>query len=88
MLTTVLFDMGGTLEDIWYNSDTQKQVCQKLLEGKGAWRVHGGGFAGTVQAYVPLESLEEFRGAMEQVFGEGTCYTLSVRQAGGTRVTL
>ena len=32
MLTTVLFDMGGTLEDIWYNSDTQKQVCQKLLE--------------------------------------------------------
>lgn len=63
-------------------------LCQKLLEGKGAWRVHGGGFAGTVQAYVPLESLEEFRGAMEQVFGEGTCYTLSVRQAGGTRVTL
>ena len=63
-------------------------LCQKLLEGKGAWRVHGGGFAGTVQAYVPLESLEEFRGAMEQVFGEGTCYTLSVRQAGGARVTL
>ena len=32
MLTTVLFDMGGTLEDIWYNEDTQRETCRKLLE--------------------------------------------------------
>ena len=32
MLTTVLFDMGGTLEDIWYNEDTQRATCRRLLE--------------------------------------------------------
>ncbi len=63
-------------------------LCERLLAGKGAWRVHGGGFAGTIQAYVPLDSLEEFRREMERVFGQGSCYTLAVRQAGGVRVTL
>ena len=61
-------------------------LSEKLLAGKGAWRVHGGGFAGTIQAFVPLDMLEEYRSGMEKVFGEGSCYTLSVRQAGGTKV--
>ena len=61
-------------------------LTERLLKGKGAWRVHGGGFAGTIQAFVPLDSLEEYRSAIEAVFGNGTCYTLSIRQAGGTKV--
>ena len=61
-------------------------LSQRLLEGRGAWRVHGGGFAGTIQAYVPLDMLDSYRSAMEQVFGQGACYVLSVRQAGGTKV--
>ncbi|MBQ2668518.1 MAG: galactokinase [Clostridia bacterium] len=63
-------------------------VIEKLLDGKGAYRVHGGGFAGTVQAYVPLELLESFKKDIEAVFGEGACYVLSVRSAGGTKVEL
>lgn len=62
-------------------------LCARLLEKDGAWRVHGGGFAGTVQAFVPLRQLEEFRVAMENVFGPGTCHDLSVRPAGGILVT-
>ena len=63
-------------------------VIEKLLDGKGAYRVHGGGFAGTVQAYVPLDMLDAFKKDIEAVFGEGACYVLSVRSAGGTKVTL
>ena len=48
--------------------------------------MHGGGFAGTIQAFVPLDLLEEYRTNMEEVFGEGSCYVLSVRSAGGTKV--
>lgn len=42
----------------------------KILGGKGAYRVHGGGFAGTVQAYVPLDMLDAFKAEMQSVFGE------------------
>ena len=61
-------------------------LCRRLLEKDGAWRVHGGGFAGTVQAFVPVEQLESFRQKMEAVFGAGTCHDLSVRPAGGIKV--
>ena len=63
-------------------------VSEKLLAGQGAWRVHGGGFAGTIQAFVPVEMLEEYRSAMEAVFGEGTCHVLSIRSAGGVQVKI
>ncbi len=61
-------------------------LCEEMLEGKGAWRVHGGGFAGTIQAFVPVETLTEFKSNMEQVFGKGNCYVLSIRPVGGTNV--
>lgn len=62
-------------------------LCERLLsETGGAWRVHGGGFAGTVQAYVPAERFEAFRGELDAVFGAGACRPLSVRGAGGIRV--
>ncbi len=57
-----------------------------ILKGKGAWRVHGGGFAGTIQAFVPNDILAEYKAAMESVFGEGNCHVLIIRPVGGTRV--
>ena len=45
-------------------------------------------FAGTVQAYVPLDMLDAFKAEMQSVFGEKSCYVLSVRSAGGTKVTI
>ena len=61
-------------------------LCEELLEGKGAWRVHGGGFAGTIQAFVPVDMLGEFKHRMELVFGEKSCYVLSIRPVGGVNV--
>ena len=61
-------------------------LAQSLLEGKGAWRVHGGGFAGTTQNFVPDALLEEFRREMEAVFGEGSCHVLNIRPCGGVRL--
>lgn len=61
-------------------------LSESILKGKGAWRVHGGGFAGTIQAFVPNEILEDYKNAMECVFGEGSCYVLIIRPVGGTEV--
>ena len=58
-------------------------VAGHLLHGRGACRVHGGGFAGTIQAFVPTDMLEEFRAGMEAVLGEGSCHVLSIRPEGG-----
>lgn len=58
-------------------------LAEKLLDGRGASRVHGGGFAGTIQAFVPLEMLESFRAGMDAVLGAGSCHVLSIRSAGG-----
>jgi len=60
-------------------------VSEQLLSGKGAWRVHGGGFAGTIQAFVPDELVGEYTDAMKSIFGDDSCYVLSVRK-GGTRL--
>ncbi len=58
-------------------------AAQHLLGGRGAVRVHGGGFAGTVQAFVPQEMLEEFKSGIEAVIGAGRCHVLSIRPEGG-----
>ena len=58
-------------------------MCEHFLRGKGAYRVHGGGFAGTVQAFVPFEILDDFRKGMDGVLGEGACHVLSIRPQGG-----
>ena len=58
-------------------------LCEKYLQGCGACRVHGGGFAGTVQAFVPMEKLENFCRCMDEALGEGSCRVLSVRPEGG-----
>jgi len=61
-------------------------LCDTLLSGRGAYRVHGGGFAGTVQAFVPLDMLETFRTEMDRLLGAGRCHVLSIRNEGGIRV--
>ena len=61
-------------------------LSEEILNGKGACRVHGGGFAGTIQAFVPLDLVNEFKNRMEYVFGKDSCYILSVRNYGGVRI--
>ena len=61
-------------------------LCEHFLEGKGAYRVHGGGFAGTVQAFVPFELLDSFRAGIDGVLGEGSCHVLSIRPQGGVEM--
>ena len=58
-------------------------AAKHLLGDKGAVRVHGGGFAGTVQAFVPLEKLDAFKAEMEAILGAGKCHILSIRPEGG-----
>ena len=58
-------------------------LCQHYLQGKGAYRVHGGGFAGTVQAFVPFELLDLFRAGIDAALGQGSCHVLSIRPQGG-----
>ena len=61
-------------------------LCRKLLGSGGGYRVHGGGFAGTVQAFVPLDMLEVFRTGIDAVLGDGACHVLSIRPEGGVEV--
>ncbi len=61
-------------------------IAEGMLEGYGAWRVHGGGFGGTIQAYVPREKTEEYCAAMERIFGPGCCFALQVRDCGPIRI--
>jgi len=61
-------------------------LCETYLKGQGAYRVHGGGFAGTVQAFVPLVMLDSFKASIEAVLGENSCHVLNIRQEGGIRV--
>ena len=61
-------------------------MCDLFLHGRGAYRVHGGGFAGTVQAFVPLDMLDQFKANIDASLGNGKCHVLSIRSQGGIRV--
>lgn len=61
-------------------------AAENVLEGRGACRVHGGGFAGTIQAFVPNDKLEAFTDTMEKLFGKGSCHKLCIRPCGGVKV--
>ena len=61
-------------------------LCEHYLRGKGAYRVHGGGFAGTVQAFVPFELLDAFRAGIDAALGQGACHVLSIRPQGGVEM--
>jgi len=81
------------LQNVYSNHDIQNQavsiglaVSERILKEKGAYRVHGGGFAGTIQAFVPDCFVEEYKEEMARVFGEGSCSVLKVRPYGGMKV--
>jgi len=63
-------------------------IAASLLKGRGAWRVHGGGFAGTIQAFVPADLIDEFMTHMSAVFGPENCHMVSIRSQGATRINL
>jgi galactokinase len=92
-------ESGGSsfkyLQNIYTSGEVRHQslavalnAAEYALGGKGACRVHGGGFAGTVQAFVPHEMLKVFKFNLERIFGTGSCYVLSVREHGCTEVSL
>jgi galactokinase len=60
--------------------------ARELAGERGAASVHGGGFAGTAQAYVPLDALDGFVAAMEGEFGKGCCHIVQIRNIGGVRL--
>jgi galactokinase len=63
-------------------------LAERVLAGeKAAWRVHGGGFAGTIQAYVPTDKVEAYRDAINNVFGKNACMLLRIRPYGASAVT-
>ena len=63
-------------------------VSQSILGGRGAWRVHGGGFAGTVQAFVPDALLDGYLRAIRGIFGEASCHELAIRPVGTRRLDI
>ncbi len=63
-------------------------ISEVLLGERGAWRVHGGGFAGTIQAFVPREFVFDYVEKMKSIFGQQAVYPISIRAAGSIRVDL
>lgn len=81
------------LQNVYSNGDVHQQsvsiglaISEKVLGEEGACRVHGGGFAGTIQAFVPDYKVKEYQDTIEYVFGKGTCHILKVRKYGGIQV--
>lgn len=64
------------------------ELSRRILKGEGAQRVHGGGFAGTIQAYVPLERLDVYIEAIESAFGKGSCTPLMIRPEGAVMMPM
>lgn len=83
------------LQNVYSNNDVKHQglsiglnIAEYALSRKGASRVHGGGFAGTIQAFVPFELLKEFKMELEKVFGNGSCHVLKIRPIGGCEIDM
>ena len=81
------------LQNVYVSKDVRHQdvavglcLCDEILGEKGAYRVHGGGFAGTIQAFVPNELLQEFKEKIEYVMGNDSCHILSIRSVGGVEL--
>ena len=81
------------LQNLYSTSNVAEQglslgiaLTKQFLKGKGACRVHGGGFAGTIQCYVPTDMVSEYKKTVEAVFGNGSCHVLNIRPVGGYEV--
>ncbi len=78
------------LQNVYSPSNPREQaislalaVTKQFLNGRGAYRVHGGGFAGTIQCYIPNKMFDDYKKIIETIFGEGACVKLFVRPVGG-----
>ena len=81
------------LQNVYTNHDVEHQnmslalaVSEMVLGEEGCARVHGGGFAGTIQAFVKNDRVEAYRMAMDALFGENSCQVMSIRKYGGISV--
>ena len=81
------------LQNINVPGETKRQpvavalaLSEAVIGEDGAYRVHGGGFAGTIQAFVKKETTAKYIETMESAFGKGCCYTLRIRDCGGIRI--
>ena len=81
------------LQNIYSPADFKNQavslalfLSEKVLNGRGAHRVHGGGFAGTIQAFVPNDLVDAYCAEMDRTFGEGACHVLQIRPYGGYQI--
>ena len=82
------------LQNVYTTKNTAEQglslalnLAESFLSGKrAAWRVHGGGFAGTIQAFVPTEDVDAFRAYMDAALGEGRCMALRIRPVGAVKI--
>ncbi len=63
-------------------------LSEMILKGKGAWRVHGGGFGGTIQAFVPQNLVNKYVATLEHVYGKGSCHKLFIRAKGAIKVEI
>jgi len=81
------------LQNVYSPADLHSQgltlalaLTEKVLKGRGAWRVHGGGFAGTILAFIPEEMITYYSGYMSGIFGDGCCHFLSISEDGGGEI--
>ncbi len=81
------------LQNVYSPSNPKEQaislglaLTKRYLNGRGAFRVHGGGFAGTIQCYIPDRMFDGYKAMIENVFGEGSCIKIFVRPVGGYEV--
>ena len=81
------------LQNVYTSHDVEHQnvsialaVSDSILGCNGVCRVHGGGFAGTIQAFVKNEAVEHYKNVMDQVFGKDACNVLKIRKYGGMKV--
>ena len=81
------------LQNVYSTSNVKAQglslalaITERFLNGDGACRVHGGGFAGTIQCYIPTDRIEEYSKTINAVFGEGSCCILNIRPIGGCEI--
>ena len=63
-------------------------LAEMMLKGRGAWRIHGGGFAGTTLNFVPTDLVDSFVTVMNSAFGENACFVLNIRPVGAARIEL
>mgnify|MGYP003291464523 CR=1 FL=1 len=84
---------GNLLQNLYSNKTPTEQaiplaiaMSKSILKNRGAVRVHGGGFAGTIQAFVPTEMVQEYKESIERIFGDGSCHQMKIRPVGGIEI--